>query len=268
MSEFIDKVIAEATQAPETQIEPAAEDAAPLDAEGDAPQAKAEDDVPFPKKAVNAISRRDKQIGKYKAELDHARAELAKYQAQTDTKKPENQPPKEEDFDNFAEYLKASARFEAKQEFAENNKKVAEDRVSQQEQAWVSQREQIMVEKANELIQGNPEYKQLLVENADVLDSLPPHIERAFLEADNAALAFVALAKEGKLEALASMSPFQAAMEIGRAQDRGAALAKTKQVTQAPAPLSSAKDFRRRARMRRSGSPAMETSNECIVELR
>ena len=40
------------------------------------------EEIPFPKKAVNALSRRDKQIGKLQAQLAAERAELAKYREQ------------------------------------------------------------------------------------------------------------------------------------------------------------------------------------------
>ena len=78
-------------------------------------------------------------------------------------------------------------------------------------------------------------------EQGDLLDELPEHVQTAFLEAENPALAVYALAKEGKLQTLITMSPYQAAMAIGRAQDRGEALTKAKQVTNAPAPIAPAK---------------------------
>lgn len=206
--------------------------------ENEAPPVKTEEDVPFPKKAVNAISRRDKQIGKMRAEMQHYRAELEKLQtqAQQQTPKPKSGEPNADDFDNYGDYLKAVARHEAKQELAQAQPK--QEPVNVQEQVWIAQREEAVGQQAEALLKTNPEYQQILTENADILDVMPAHIERAFLEADNAPLAFIALAQEGKLEGLLTMSPARAAMEIAKAEARGEALVKAKPITNAPTPIS------------------------------
>lgn len=197
------------------------------------------EEVAFPKKAVNALSRRDKQIGKLQAQLAAERAELAKYREQQ-TKVADNSP-KEESFENYGEYLKALARHEAKQELSQTSKQQQDQQAAAQQEVWHADRTEYALDKAREAINSIPDYKQLFMENSDVLQSLPPHIERAFLEADEPALAFYALAKEGKLETILDMSPARAAIEIGRAEVRGMALSKARPVTKAPAPIDSLK---------------------------
>lgn len=233
--EIINQAI-ESTPSIEAQVEAPVEQA-PAET---TPTETQEPEVIFPKKAVNAISRRDKQIGKLQAQLAAERAELAKYREQQ-PKTPVDNSPKEDAFDNYGEYLKAVARYEAKQELSESTKKQEETQAQARDEAWTLERSQYATERATKAIETIPEYKNLLMEHADVLQSLPPHLEKAFLEADAPELAFYALAKEGRLEALLDMSPSRAAMEIGRAEIRGEALSKAKPVTRTPAPIEGIK---------------------------
>ena len=165
-----------------------------------------EDDVPFPKKAINALSRRDKQIGKYRAELAAERAQVAAFKQQIEElskgRPDPNKPPEVSQFDNYGNFLLADAKFKAMQELKEQGwtqgqPQTQTPQVSPQEAAWVEQRETHIAQQANEILAANPEYQQILTENADILDTFPPHIERAFLEADNAAQAFVVRRKAG-----------------------------------------------------------------------
>lgn len=198
------------------------------------------EDIPFPKKAVNALSRRDKQIGKLQAQLAAERSELAKYREQQ-SKVPTNNSPSEDSYDNYGEYLKAVARHEAKQELSQVHKQQEEQQITSQQETWVAERSDYAIEKAKSAIESISDYKQLFMENADILQSLPPHIERAFFEAEEPALAFYALAKEGKLDALMDMSPARAAIEIGKAEMRGETLSKARTITKAPAPIEALK---------------------------
>ena len=198
------------------------------------------EDVPFPKKAVNALSRRDKQIGKLQAQLAAERAEVAKYREQQ-IKSPADTSPKEESFDNYGEYLKAIVRHEAQQELSQNSKKQEEQATTAQQEAWHAERTEYVTSKAQKAMETISDYKQLFMENSDILQSLPPHIERAFYELDSPELAFYALAKEGRLDAILDMSPVRAAAELGKAEIRGETLSKAKQITKAPSPIEGLK---------------------------
>jgi hypothetical protein len=85
------------------------------------------------------------------------------------------------------------------------------------------------------------DFDNVLSEHGDIARELPEHIQLAFLEAENPSFAFYSLAKEGKLESMLNMSPYQAAALIARHEDKAIALSKAKQVTKAPAPLTPAK---------------------------
>ncbi len=246
MNDIINQAISEATlvAAPEPIETPQATE------ETVTPEATEPDDTPFPKKAVNALSRRDKQIGKLQAQLAADRAELAKFRES----QVKSSVPSEESFDNYGEYLKAQHRMEWEQENANNSKQQEERKVTAEQEAWHAERTDYAIDKAKYAIENIPEYKQLFMEHADILQSLPPHVERAFYEAEEPALAFLALAKEGRLEALIDMSPYQAAREVGRAEIRGEALSKAKQITKTPAPIEGLKGTG-------SSSKSLETMN-------
>lgn len=197
------------------------------------------DEVVFPKKAVNAISRRDKIIAKERAEKAALLAEVERYRSQLqatpqNNPQPTNDAPKEDDFENYADYLKADILHKIKQEQAGQEQQNTKRQQEIQYQQWEEQRTQEIALKAETHKAEIPDFSQVVEENADYLDVLPPLIQQAFLEADDASLAFYNLAKEGKLEALATMSPYRAAMEIAIAQTKKPQLNK---VTNAPNPI-------------------------------
>ena len=242
--DIINQAIEEAT-VPAEVIEAPIEERAAESEQEDAPateelttdEPKESDDVVFPKKAINALSRRDKQIGKLQAERAALQAELQTYREKAITAQNQD-APNEDSFDNYGDYIKAVARHELKQETSQEAQKDAEARLQETDQRWLDERSNYTIEKTREAISTIPGLQQLITENADVVASLHPNTERAFLEADEPVLAFYALAKEGKLEALQSMSPAKAAMEIGKAEIRGAEYMKNKPVTKAPAPIT------------------------------
>jgi hypothetical protein len=200
------------------------------------------EEVVFPKKAVNAISRRDKIIAKERAEKAALAAELEQYRSQIQAKPPQNNQgnangaPKEDDFDNYGDFLKAEILYNIKQEQAQQQEQLNKKQQDYQRQIWEEQRTQEIAQKAESHKAEIPDFAQVVEENADYLDDLPEQIQQAFLEADDASLAFYNLAKEGKLEALAAMSPYRAAMEIAMAQSKKPQL---NRVTNAPNPIKS-----------------------------
>jgi len=202
-----------------------------------AEEAAATDDIVFPKKAVNALARRDKKISKLQADNAAAHSELQAFREQANKAKVDN-VPNEDDYDNYGSYLEAVHKQKFEKEASAKAQEAQEAKVAETEQAYVAERETYAIEKAQAAIAAIPEYQQLVSEHADVLQSLPQHLERAFLEAEEPAYAFLALAKEGGLEGLANMTPARAAMEIGKAEMRGAAMAQKKEITKAPAPIA------------------------------
>jgi len=200
------------------------------------------DDVMFPKKAVNAISRRDKQIGKLHAERAALKAELNKYREQQTQSAA--QPLREESFDgNYGEYLKAQAKQEYQQEQAARTKEQEQQSFDSAREEWTARRNSEVVSKVDELMKTVPDYQQVFIENKDVLLDLSPELERAFLESDAPELAFYALAKEGRLDELfaPNITLARAAMIIAKAEARGEVLSKAKPVTKTPAPIEGLK---------------------------
>jgi hypothetical protein len=215
----------EAATVPE--VETAAKETPESEAEQSPDDAKPEDEmVVFPKKAINALAHRDRKIGKLKAETAALRAELDQFRSSqaTNQKTPNTQQaaanngPQEDDFDSYGDYLIARAKFELKQEQQGETSKRQAEQVSAQKAQWAAEREQTIASKVVDYKKTVPDFESVVNEAADIADDFPEYIVDAFYEADDGALAFYNLAKQGKLEALASMSPTRAAMEIAKAQ--------------------------------------------------
>lgn len=251
----IDAMIAEAFPQPEAQSQTVAENDTPvLKNDTDATQEPVEsqhennvdndgDDVVFPKKAVNAISRRDRQIGKQKAELSQLRAEIARFQAmqqqpqqaqpQAQTPKQSNGEPNIADYDNHIDYLEARAEWKLEQKLKERDTRNEESTQRARLEQYKVERESHINQTAEKFFSEVPDAKTTLEEYGDVIRSLPDGIVGLLYEADNAPLVLYNLAKSGKIEDLENMSLAKAAFEIGRAE----AQIPQKPKTKAPAPL-------------------------------
>ena len=255
MSDIIDDTVNEALEADaqmQTQEEiqePADQDQQeqPEQEEGQEEQDESHQEYePFPKKAVNALNRRNKTIAKLRAENSGFTSELQQLRAEVEAlKNPAPKEPQEDDFDNYGDYLKALATFKGAPEQPQE-KPLSREEVLQeaQEQIHYQQRMQHMQTNATQMMQDIPDYQQLHAEYSDVMDDLPEGTVKAFLDADNPAAAFYALAKEGKLENLSMLHPHQAAMEIARAEFRGQQMveAQKQKVTKAQPPIKGVKE--------------------------
>lgn len=203
------------------------------------PEVNTPEDVPFPKKAINALSRRDKQIGKLRAEQAADRAELQRYREQSTQKV--NNAPREEDYSTYGEFLKAEILHDVnKGKAEESNQRELAESTAQQEQ-WLSERVNYVADRERIAAQSIPDYTHVINQNAEIIQSLPEHVRLAILEADAPELALYTLAKEGHLYDLADMSERSAMLLIGRAEARGEALSKQRTVSKAPTPLEGLK---------------------------
>lgn len=195
-----------------------------------------ETNVPFPKKAVNAISRREKQIAKLRAEKAALEAEVSRYrQPQANPQQNQNVSgePSEDDFDNYGDFLEAKILHKLKAEKAKEETSNIEQQTAQQRSVYEQQKETELMDKMQVHVSKIPDFKQVIELNADIADEFPEHIVQAFYEADDGALAFYNLAKDERLESLLTMSPAKAIMEIAKAQ-----LEPTlKRVSNAPNPI-------------------------------
>lgn len=194
------------------------------------------------KKLENAISHQKGQAAKWRnqAQQERARtaaleARLAKLEQGAAPKK--DGPPKEADFQNYADYLEAKNAHAIEEKFVERDAKSQTSQKEAEAQAYHNSRVAEIDKQAEAFAKEVPEIESIYNEHAETISEYSPELKKLFLEADNAPQAFYNLAKEGKLEALASMSLAKAAMEIGRAQT----LAVPKPKTKAPAPLPAAR---------------------------
>lgn len=199
----------------------------------------------FPKKAERALERRNKKINKLRAENAELQRAIQEYQATPP--QPEDltaqglQEPKEDDFGDYADYLKAVGKYEADKEYATKQVEATQQQYQQQQQQWVQERAQYVDQRAAEAVKNIPELNGLYQENQDIIEGYSNETKIAFLEADKPELAFYALAKEGKLEQLDTMSPSRIAREIALAEIKGEEMSKARPVSKAPAPIKPAK---------------------------
>lgn len=252
-----------AASAGDNAVDGAAEDAS--DSDNDA----AEGRTPWPKTAVNAMARRDRKLNQLRARdaerdaklsdaayLEQRLAELkggtkpAGTTPKVDPADPEPDITKYDDWDKYQADLRA---WDKRQVTREVKGTLTETQKTEQQGALIAEREKIANTKAQEVIAKNPEFLDILQQNADVIDAFPVHVQHALLHADNATLAVVVLANEGILEDLSEMSPALAEKTIKAAQARGLALitkdegsteapaAPVKKVSQAPTPMKAAK---------------------------
>lgn len=238
-----------APDATEAKVENAAEETKVESEPNEPAQAdKPEENVVFPKKAINAISRRDKQIGKLRAQMQQYQAELnaikqAQTQAQSKVNKTEQDAdaPNPDSYETYDEYMRAVTDYKIEKRFSQSQKQNIESQKASEYTRWVQDRTAQTAQKEMEHAKNIPDFVSVMNEYSDVLVEMPDPIKEAFLHAEDPALAFYTLAREGKLESVVEMTPYQAAIEIGRAQDRGAGFKQSRQATNAPKPISSAK---------------------------
>lgn len=204
-----------------------------------------EGDVVFPKKAVNAISRRDKKISKLQAQYQEAMQKLEQLQKAQQSPK-EVAKPNADDFDSFDDYLEALVDYRAEM----RGQKKVEPEVKQQpqvteeqikEQMYYAERAQSMDAKYADYQGKLADFESLASQNADILQSFNTELTKAVYEAEDPALALYVLAKENKLEEFAAMTPVRAARELALAEVRGQKYLNKTSAKPAPAPISDVK---------------------------
>lgn len=171
---------------------------------------KESDFTPFPKKARNAISYRDKKIAKLQAEL---REYQQKAQQQPSQQKESG--PREEDFDNYGDFLEAKILHKISGEKKQPNQA---PEINTQQQQYIAQRTQDIAAREAEHVKAIPDFQEVMTEHAELVAFFPPEIKQVLLEADDASLAVYNLAKSGDLASLAELSPYRAAMVVAQAQ--------------------------------------------------
>lgn len=238
MSEIIESLVSEAIAASENQApEAVTETPQEVTETPEEPPVEAPRDDSFPKKAVNAISRRDKMIGKLRAELAAERAKSAAPQKSEPVNGVSptlpNGEPNPDFYQTYDELNKARIQYEAGKTAQQIKIEQKESFLQEVEDEHWQEREAVADAAAAELVKTTPEFAAVIQQNAQVIQSASLEVRQLILDADNPALALFNLVKEGKFAQLSQMPLARAAMEVGRAS----ALAISPPKTKAPAPL-------------------------------
>jgi hypothetical protein len=236
----VDAIIAEASASATAQDQPKTDAVAEAPVETTEttaePQADTKPEVKteeaFPRKAVNAISYRDKKIGRLTEQKSALEKEVAELRAKA---------PKEADFEGkpYGDYLKAEAKHAAAEENKTARLTEIDQEAANEKAEWEAERKQNFTSKFNEAKKQYADFSKTV----DPIMQAPmaPHVWEAILETENPELTLFAIAKDEALEDLNSMNPTRVAMQLARLEDKGRELVKPKATTKAPAPMTPAK---------------------------
>jgi vacuolar-type H+-ATPase subunit I/STV1 len=140
----------------------------------------------------------------------------------------------------YADLIKKESMEEMKALLSQNQQEHKINQLTLQQQQIMAEQDQAITVEAAEYAKQSDDFAKVVPANAEKLDSLPPEVQRMFYELESPSLAVYALAKEGRIEQLAYMSPYMAAAELVQAQSRGQQYLQAssrKQVSNAPAPI-------------------------------
>jgi hypothetical protein len=207
------------------------------------------DNKPFPKKAVRAISRRESKIEKLRAELREVKAQLQQTSPKVEDKplvaekQSSNQgQPAMDDFETFDDYINAMTDWKIQSALEKKTTLDKEKESSLKERSFYEERNRAFDAKAVEYESKLSDFATIADEVGDTISALPSDVQRAILEADDGAIALYALAKEDRLDELERMNGRQAAAFLAKAEIRGQELLKkVSRVSAAPAPIKGVK---------------------------
>lgn len=240
----------------------------------------------WPKKYANALNRRDTERNFLKGEVQRRDAELVKrdariaeLEAKSDKseKKADNAAAKTEAVvegkpdindpkyaNDYGQYLEDIAAWRAELSISQANEKAAKLKAEQDATATAEaatvEVERKIEKQAKELIESDPEIRQLIAENMDFVSNLPQPTLDLLEKADNPVIALIEIARvEGGMASFAKLAPAQADAVIKQAYALGMAKmqanqgdteadgeetqpqAPVKKVSAAPKPMKAAK---------------------------
>lgn len=155
-------------------------------------EGETEGEVEFPKKAVNALNRKNKQINKLRAQMRELEAKLNE-----EPEKPEPKHIDESQYDTWEEYNAAKVEALVDEKTKQTQSDMERQQLAQQKEMLQAQRNQHIREQAEEATEVFSDLPQVWSENAQLLDSLPEEISDIFYSIDHAPAAVYTLAKEG-----------------------------------------------------------------------
>lgn len=186
----------------------------------------------------------------YGRKIDQLTREREQHRAQVDrlmgilergTPPPQAQPPatetapKREQYGDIEDFFKAQARYEARQEAAQQVERAFRSMNERQQQEAMQKQAQGMVESFNQRREaGMKDYPDFAEVIADASDMPVGNAAAAIAEAENPAGVMYYLAKNrAQAERIAALSPLKAAIEIGRIES---GLKSAPKVSNAPPP--------------------------------
>lgn len=227
----------EPSVAPESTETPTDE---PENDEAAAPKTYTEEEVKALRDAEAAKIR-----NKYERKLEKARIEAetrAQVMQEVTAKQATQDAPREEEFADYADYLKAVARYEVKQELAqerEQQRNQEAQRSQQTEQARKAELEEALMEKGTNKY---PDFEEVAEGTGELLRAKGLKFSQAMLgallEADNSQDIVYHLGKSPEeAERIARLPAYAQAKEIGKLEEKLNAAPK-KQISKAPAPIT------------------------------
>lgn len=269
----IDTVIAEATQvaesaqaSPEAKTETTAPEVTAKEPEVNGSveetketQIKADSELTpeqLAKREANRQSHLNSKLARLKRENRELREAMERNKpqqvqpTQTQVKADNGAPvkPVESDFQTWGEFLDAKdayyealADWKVEQKLSDRDSKKSQDDEATRIEQFRLERTQEATKTINDVAKQTGDYASLVEQHIDFLNNIPPHIDNAFLMAENPGLALYALMKEGSLEELEDMPPHKVLMEIGKAELRGERYLNQNKATNAPPPITPAK---------------------------
>jgi hypothetical protein len=172
-----------------------------------------------------AQAQRDAQYWREQAEAKAQEREQAKVPAGGDAE------PQIDQFDNDAEYLRALARWEVRQE----RQQATEQEKQRQQQEQRRQAQQGFAARAAQFREQAPDFDQVLANPS--VGQIPPHMADTIVESElGPQLAYHLGKNPQEAQRIAALSPYAAARELGRLEAKLMASPARKQTT-APPPV-------------------------------
>jgi chromosome segregation ATPase len=164
-----------------------------------------------------ALNKKNRYIDNQRARIRALEAEMQKLTSQQN----KAEAPEMDKFDSVLDWVDAKQTYNLDQKLQEQAQQ-QQLAYLQNQQAMVRQQQaQVIEDTMTELLSSNPDVKAVITQNAQVIQSMPPHIGALMFEIDNAPAATYALAKEGRLQDLYFMPPHIAAAHLVQAEIRG-----------------------------------------------
>lgn len=235
-----ENVVNQENIAPTEEISTDAEES--VEKPSDAPKEKTPEEIEF-RKLQRAMSRRNKKLEQERAEKAALKAENETLMRKLNSSgvnltNPDGSPNPDAYDGRWGEYLLEKAKFEVRKEYEAKDSEKHKTEQAAMKERYVAEKLDSINQQANKMSAEIPDFQSVMQSNLDIVDEFPEYVETAFYECGNAAVAFYNLAKEGKLESLLDMGPYQVIAEISRA----ASLEPKKPVaTSAPRPLTPAR---------------------------